>query len=403
MEFGKRVLFTCSPYWLGGPTTWLRRACECLPQHGWTCKVVLPGTRRAPADDWSRWPSDFEILRPVYSAPALVHSLSSTIEDFGAEVVLNVALDSTPNAVRLLRRKRAFGVKYIDCLHNDNAFECERLRNHVDVIDAVAVPSEGCRQRINRQIPELANKVRRFWCPAPCELTISRDYRLGPLKLVYLGRLFQYGKRILDLVPVCEELVKRNVNFELTVIGDGPERRAVEAGIASLRLIGKRVRFMGWLPNRSAMEVLKEQHLLLMFSDLEGQPIAMLEAMGCGVVPVVTDIPALREVIEHGQSGFLVRVGDAPQFASTLVELAGDRQRLECIAEGALLRVRSKWETGVAVSKLSDVLNDVLSTSGQEASSLQSIHYLPSRMTELGIPHALQGIKRRLLRQGIVY
>ncbi|MFL6303000.1 MAG: glycosyltransferase family 4 protein [Candidatus Sulfotelmatobacter sp.] len=400
----KKVLFTCNPHWLGGPTTWLRRASEYLPKHGWACKLVLPGTHKQGGDDWSHWPSPMEVLKPAYSGPALVGALSRTIGKFDADVVLNVALDATPNAIRMLRlRRRHLQLPYIDCLHNDNAFECERLRNHVDVISAVAVPSEGCAERVRTQIPELSDRVARFWCPAPCDASVSRDTSGGPLKLVYLGRLFQHGKRILDLVPLCAELVKRKVDFELTVIGDGPERNALEVGVRSVPGLSPRVRIMGWMANDKALQLLKQQHVLIMLSDLEGQPIALLEAMGSSVVPVVTDIPALREVIEHGENGFLLPVGDSQEFTNTLASLAHDRERLAEVAQAACTHIRGAWETGVAISKLSDLLHAVVSRPDRRGATLSPISYPPSRMTQLHVPHAVQGIKRRLLRQDIVF
>jgi glycosyltransferase involved in cell wall biosynthesis len=399
----KRVLFTCNPHWLGGPTTWLRRASEFLPKHGWACKLVLPGTHKQGGDDWSHWPSAIEVLKPAYSGPALVGALSRTIQEFDADVVLNVALDATPNAIRMLRLRRDLQVPHIDCLHNDNAFECERLRNHVDVISAVAVPSEGCAERIRTQIPELSDRVARFWCPAPCDASITRDAADGPLKLVYLGRLFQHGKRILDLVPVCAELVTRKVDFELTVIGDGPDRNALEVALRSVPGLPPRVRLMGWMANDKAVQLLKRQHVLIMLSDLEGQPIAMLEAMGSGVVPVVTDIAAFREVIEHRKNGFLVPVGDSHEFANTLAVLDGDRKRLAQVSEAAWAHIRGAWETGVAISKLSHLLDAVVSRPDCSGTDLNPISYPASRMTQLHVPHAVQGIKRRLLRQDVVF
>lgn len=404
MNTNKRVLFVCHPYWVGGPVTWLRRVGQYLPQQGWECKLVLPGTIRALHGDWKDWPGPLETLRPAYSGPELVRSLANAIRSFAPAVVVGVALDAVPNAVRLLRRSNQGSFRYLDTLHNDNEAECERLRPHADVIDAVGVCSEGCGQRVRTQTPELADRVVRFWYPSPCDDQLhSQRYRLGPLRLVFLARMYQYQKRVLDLVPLCNAALKAKIDFRLTVLGDGPERAIVEAGIRALPGIGDRVEFLGWLANREALEVLHRQHVFLMLSEFEGQPIAMLEAMGSGVVPVVTDIPALREVIDHGNNGFLLPVGGSQQFATVLAHLAINRERLAHVAEAAWRRVRGRWEIGLAVSKLSGLLDDVVAGNCQPAVTLAPISYPASRMTELGVPHAVQGIKRRLLRQDVVF
>lgn len=404
MNAKNRVLFTSNPYWIGGPITWLRRICQYLPEQGWECKLVLPGTTRTFHSEWKDWPGLVDILEPAYSGPGLVRILANAILSFDPAIVVGVALDGAPNAVRFLRGSNQGSFHYIDTLHNDNEVECERLRLHADVIDAVAVCSEGCGRRVRIQIPELSDRVVRFWYPAPCDEEIRRDrYTCGPLRLVFMARLCQFQKRVLDLVPLCNALVSANVDFRLTVIGDGPERAVLEAGIHSLPKIGRRVEFLGWLPNNRALEVLHAQHVFLMVSEFEGQPVAMLEAMGAGLVPVVTDIDALREVIQHSKNGFLLPVGGSQQFAAVLADLAGDRERLAHVAETAWRDVRGVWERGLAISRLSSLLDGVSSRPVHDATTVGPIAYPESRMTQLGVPHAVQSIKRRLLRQAVVF
>ena len=400
----RKVLFVCNTFWIGGPITWLWRLCEHLPQHDWTCKLVLPGTIRPRPEHWNRWPCPVDLLKPVYSGPVLVRSLSNAIRLFNPDVVVNVALDATPNAIRLLRRARGPAVKYIDTLHSDSAPECDRLRPHADIVDAVAVCGEGCDRRVRTQIPELGERVVQFWCPVPCDEEIDHArYASGPLRLVSLARLCQYPKRVLDLVPLCRRLADANIDFSLTVIGDGPDRAAVEAGIRSNPAIGDRVQFLGWLPNSVALEVLRRQHVILLLSEFEGQPIALLEAMGCGVAPVVTDIPAHREVIVAGESGFMLPVGDMSQFAATLAGLAANRTRLAALGDAALRKVRSTWHPAVAIPRFVDLLEEVASRPVPCHGNVGPVSYPASRMTQLGIPQAVQGMKRWLLRQDVIY
>ena len=400
----RRVLFVCNPFWIGGPITWLRRACQYLPEHGWECKLVLPGTTRTYHTDWKDWPCPLELLKPVYSGPGLVRSLANAIRSFDPDVVVGVALDVIPNAIRLLRRSNQLSVHYIDTLHNDIAVEWERLRSHADIIDAVAVCSEGCGRRVRTEIPELANRVVRFWYPTPCDEQIKRErYASGPLRLVFLARLYQYQKRVLDLIPLCSGLVNANVDFRLTVVGDGPDRAAVEAGIRSIPGLGDRVQFLGWLSNSRALEVLRGQHVLLLLSEFEGQPIVMLEGMGCGVVPVVTDITAHREIIVPGQDGFLVPVGDISRFVATLLLLASDRGQLAASAEAAWRKTLATWHSSVAIAHLANLLYEVSQRPLPPQDGIAPISYPATRMSQLGIPHALQGVKRWVLRQHVIW
>jgi glycosyltransferase involved in cell wall biosynthesis len=223
------------------------------------------------------------------------------------------------------------------------------------------------------------------------------------LRLVFLARLYQYQKRVLDLIPLCSGLVNANVDFRLTVVGDGPDRAAVEAGIRSIPGLGDRVQFLGWLSNSRALEVLRGQHVLLLLSEFEGQPIVMLEGMGCGVVPVVTDITAHREIIVPGQDGFLVPVGDISRFVATLLLLASDRGQLAASAEAAWRKTLATWHSSVAIAHLANLLYEVSQRPLPPQDGIAPISYPATRMSQLGIPHALQGVKRWVLRQHVIW
>ncbi len=74
--------------------------------------------------------------------------------------------------------------------------------------------------------------------------------------------------------------------------------------------------------------------MFVLASHREGSGYALIEALACGLPPVVSDIPSFRSLTGHGAVGTLVPVGDAEGFASGIVAQAG-RPRRE--ARGAVL------------------------------------------------------------------
>ena len=78
----------------------------------------------------------------------------------------------------------------------------------------------------------------------------------------------------------------------------------------------------------STMPKLLEDHdAFIMTSAYEGMPNALLEAMGRGCIPVVTDIDSgIPEVVKDGESGFLISVGDIEQFSDRIAQLQRDPQ-----------------------------------------------------------------------------
>lgn len=109
--------------------------------------------------------------------------------------------------------------------------------------------------------------------------------------------------------------------FRLRLIGDGPDRAAVEATIASLGL-ADRVDLLG--VRLDVAELLATSHVAALVSRQEGFPLAVLEAMRAGLPVVASDVGGIREAVEDGATGFLVARGDEAGLRSALDRLLGD-------------------------------------------------------------------------------
>ncbi|OWK21887.1 hypothetical protein AJ88_12725 [Mesorhizobium amorphae CCBAU 01583] len=91
---------------------------------------------------------------------------------------------------------------------------------------------------------------------------------------------------------------------QLTVLGDGQCRAALEEQTVRLGLSG-RVKFAGAVED--VFPFLWKADFYLSTSVSEGMSNALLEAMSCGVVPIITDVSGASDIVEHERSGFLAR------------------------------------------------------------------------------------------------
>lgn len=195
----------------------------------------------------------------------------------------------------------------------------------------------------------IANKLRAVLPPErhSCVRTIQygvesyvarnqQDMAAPPLRLIYIGRLEQKQKRIYDLTPFVKTLNARGVDYELTIVGTGEAAADLQAALVEESQTG-RVRFVGPLPHNQAMVKLGLQHLYLLFSDYEGLPISLLEALVCGVVPVVTAIQSgISEILVDGVNARLFPVGQPETAAAIVAELAHDPASLRALRAQAL-------------------------------------------------------------------
>jgi glycosyltransferase involved in cell wall biosynthesis len=229
----------------------------------------------------------------------------------------------------------------------------------------------------------------------------ERQFALDqPLRIGYLGRLVQAQKRVLDLVPLATELKRRGFPFKLHLVGDGPERLALESGFEK-NDVTRNVKFWGWLTPEAVRQRLGELDALVLLSDSEGLPLALLEAMGHGVVPVVTNLESGHaEVVKEGENGFLVAVADFCVFVDRFALLAGDRERLSRMGQAA-------WQTSQAYSlkKMVQRYVQTFQHAGERSSGRKQRDGLTSQYPVMPscrskYPFWLRKIKRRVLSIG---
>lgn len=129
----------------------------------------------------------------------------------------------------------------------------------------------------------------------------------GPLKIVYSGRLEERQKRISDLVEAICKILRRIPSSTARIIGDGSERNNVERQIAESG-VADRIELLGYVAPENVQSEIRKSNTLVLLSDYEGVPGAVMDAMSSGVVPVCLDIPGgLRELVVDGKTGILVQ------------------------------------------------------------------------------------------------
>jgi glycosyltransferase involved in cell wall biosynthesis len=160
-----------------------------------------------------------------------------------------------------------------------------------------------------------------------------------PLQIVYSGRLIQEQKRILDLPGIVHELVRRRIPVRLNIAGGGWDEAELKGACQELAHQGL-IRFCGILSQEQLANLYEQSDVFILTSEYEGLPLALLEAMGHGCVPVVTDISSgIPEVVRNEVNGYLVPVGSTHAFAARLAALYHDLDQRRKLAESAFATV----------------------------------------------------------------
>jgi N-acetyl-alpha-D-glucosaminyl L-malate synthase BshA len=164
--------------------------------------------------------------------------------------------------------------------------------------------------------------------------------------LVHVGN-FRPVKRAERAVEAFAHVAAR-VPSRLLMVGEGPERAACEARARALG-VRERVRFLGAQAN--VEDLLPLTDVMLLPSEHESFGLAALEAMACGVVPVVSKAGGLPEVVEHGVTGLLIEDGDSQRMGMAAAILLEDPAGLARMAAAARSVAVSKFAPAGALDR----------------------------------------------------
>lgn len=159
---------------------------------------------------------------------------------------------------------------------------------------------------------------------------------------------FSKRKRPLDLVRMVPQVLARLPRAQwpvFTLVGDGPERKRVEAEAERLG-VRKHLEFTGLLTRPQIQQQLARSAVFALPSYLEALPIAIIEARAAGL-PVVARTPnGVAEIIDHGEQGYLAR--DTAEFVDYLVQLLGSPDLRQSMSEKAQTHLeRFTWPRSI--------------------------------------------------------
>jgi 2-deoxystreptamine N-acetyl-D-glucosaminyltransferase/2-deoxystreptamine glucosyltransferase len=153
---------------------------------------------------------------------------------------------------------------------------------------------------------------------------VPQSFEQRPLPIGFIGRLDPI-KRLPDLLEATKLLGDR---VHLDVFGAGEQEALIRRRIEELAITA-RVTMHGAVP--SAGHALPQMAVLVLPSQAEGFGIVLVEAMAAGVPVVATNVPGIRDVVTHEETGLLVPVGSPEAIAAAISRLVDEpemRQRL---------------------------------------------------------------------------
>lgn len=345
----RKVIITTPTWNLSGVNTFSVNLARGLRRHGVETKILLTRTDRYP-DYHTDMPSPSDIrldILPVEVKKKYWEEHWQAIIDYlegeaPCIYIPNYDFEHSCVSPRLSDRIGIVGI-----VHSDDPDHYEHVRrlgiywNSIvavskDIGDTVSKFNHGFSERLS----VIPNGVY-----VPDDFIQRQKRPESKIRLVYSGRLVQYQKRILDLSKIIELLFKRQIPFELTIIGSGPEEQKLHDMMKEFVNL-KMVHFLGTVSNDVIYDLLAQNDVFLLTSEFEGKPMSLLEAMGQGCVPVVTDIRSgIPELVQDGFNGYKVPVGDIELFADRIATIQQDQRLFQKMSNESYNKVKYSGHT----------------------------------------------------------
>ncbi len=180
------------------------------------------------------------------------------------------------------------------------------------------------------------------------------------LELMWSGRMINW-KHPDYAVEAARLLMAHNIDFHMTIIGEGPLRERLEATAEAYGVTDK-ITFMGFRTPEKVREYMQQADIYMLTSDQkEGWGAVLNEAMNCGCAVVCgSGSGSVVSMALHEKNAMVYRDRDIGEFLKYIGELAEDKEKRVKLGKEAYKTVKEVWNPEVAAERFRDFANELL-------------------------------------------
>lgn len=358
------VFIAPSAYLLGGVQDWLYSTVLGLRSRGHNVQVGVPDGVFHKRDKYNK---EFKGLNADFfcnksgTDEGRINALEKFLIRKNPDLVVGVNIGNLFQAVSRIKKKH--NIRFAMTIHAIEANYFEDVRKHQGVIDGLITT--------NRLSMQMAKEIlgledwRVFYAPygVPIEITRpKRNIETGRLDIIWVGRLEQAQKRVMDVVDITRFLDEMGIDYHLSIAGDGPQRYQLENGLEK-QIANKRVRFFGKLNKNDLYSLYKKSNILLITSEWETGPIVAWEAItaGCTIVSSrYTGCKAEQTLLDQ-ETALLFDIGDTRDAALKISLLRNIRIR-ELIQAKSMKLVEQRYSSKASLDAWEVAFQEILGT-----------------------------------------
>ena len=176
-------------------------------------------------------------------------------------------------------------------------------------------------------------------------------------RILWIGRMIKW-KRVDLLIKALAKLKNEGKKFELTLVGNGSERKYLEK-LAKKLLGASFYEFKEFIPSDEVLSLMAQYDIYVLPSNAyEGWGAVVNEAMSVGCAVIASDkTGAGASLIEHGVNGFLFKSGCEDSLYDCLSQLVNNKNLINDFSRKSRLSIKENWTPAVAAERLLEVFS----------------------------------------------
>jgi glycosyltransferase involved in cell wall biosynthesis len=245
------------------------------------------------------------------------------------------------------------GKKVVQIVHD--AYNVNLALQYHDVVDAFICHSHFYFEVLCQLLSYRRNDIYHVPYGIPIT-TLSRVQNFSnPLRCLFLGRLSK-NKGVYDLYEIDDRLRAANIEVEWTLMGRGPESdNLMEQWKSKVN-----VEFVSPESNSDVLKICAKNDVLVFPTKFEGFPVAMVESMSVGCVPIVSNLPGgIRELVTQ-DTGYLCELNNIDQFADNIAYLHQHRPELERLSFNSKATIHKNYNAVNQSPKFQNIFKKIL-------------------------------------------
>ena len=181
--------------------------------------------------------------------------------------------------------------------------------------------------------------------------------------LLFVGRLVE-KKGLKFLIEALPQILVEYPGVRLRIVGDGQEKSLLQKRVSELG-IGHRVDFLGGIKNESLPAFYQTSDVVVFPSviadggDREGFGLVLVEALGCECATVVTDLPAMQDIISDGKTALVVPQYDSQQITEKVLRLLKETELRRSLGKRGRRYVLQRFDWENVIRQYTDLIHSV--------------------------------------------